>query len=544
MKFDLGFILKIAVVVSLTGMMAWAQSASDMDTEAEGYFSGSNGPGINPPPMTDEFLPGDFAVTDVGTDGVYRITPDGTVELITQGAPIDGPTGIVVDGDGNIIVGNETNENIHVIDPLGTVTFLANVTAHMSNIGDIDLDVNGDYIVVGTSAAVRVTPAGQVTVVHSGSPFTSLQAIAIHPTTGDMYLGNSNGVIWVMDPSGTITELVAAGPIDYIEGMEIDADGNIIVADENGDAVHLVTPTGTVTTVYSGTPLQAPEDICIDANGDYFVTDDPSAAGQDAIYKITPAGVCTPFAASTLYFDILDGIAYYETEITPPSFEVTLVPFTIPIQIPASGGSFEFYAFVTNNQTVAQEADLWTWMIDPSGVVSDPLMGPGTANLQPGTTGWYRAQNISGTGAPGMYSYVAMAGDAPDDVWASDTLVFEKLVTGDGPWVGNWNNWGDPIGDEVVNSPDGVPAEFSLHNAHPNPFNPTTAISYQLSAISFVNLSVYDLSGRKVTELVDGWQEAGSHEVIFNASNLASGIYLYRLNAGSFNASGKMILMK
>jgi len=87
-------------------------------------------------------------------------------------------------------------------------------------------------------------------------------------------------------------------------------------------------------------------------------------------------------------------------------------------------------------------------------------------------------------------------------------------------------------------------AEFSLHNAHPNPFNPTTAISYQLSAISFVNLSVYDLSGRKVTELVDGWQEAGSHEVIFNGSNLASGIYLYRLNAGSFNASGKMILLK
>ncbi len=89
-----------------------------------------------------------------------------------------------------------------------------------------------------------------------------------------------------------------------------------------------------------------------------------------------------------------------------------------------------------------------------------------------------------------------------------------------------------------------TPDEFALYQAYPNPFNPTTAISYQLAASSLVNLTVYDIAGRKVAELVNGWRNAGMHEVNFDASNLASGIYLYRLSAGDFTASGKMVLMK
>jgi hypothetical protein len=81
-------------------------------------------------------------------------------------------------------------------------------------------------------------------------------------------------------------------------------------------------------------------------------------------------------------------------------------------------------------------------------------------------------------------------------------------------------------------------------SASPNPFNPTTAISYQLSAVSFVNLSVYDISGRKVAELVNGMRDAGSHSVTFDGSGLASGIYLYRLTAGDFSAVQKLVLLK
>ena len=97
--------------------------------------------------------------------------------------------------------------------------------------------------------------------------------------------------------------------------------------------------------------------------------------------------------------------------------------------------------------------------------------------------------------------------------------------------------------EEIDLSPALLPEHLQV-STYPNPFNPTSAISYQLSALSFVNLSVYDISGRKVTELVNGQREAGLHEAIFDASNLPSGLYIYRLQAGDFTASGKMILMK
>ena len=89
-----------------------------------------------------------------------------------------------------------------------------------------------------------------------------------------------------------------------------------------------------------------------------------------------------------------------------------------------------------------------------------------------------------------------------------------------------------------------MPSQFALNPAFPNPFNPETVIGYQLPAFSFVNLSVYDVTGKLVAELVNGSRVAGSHEVIFNAVNLPSGLYIYRLDTGDFTAVGKMVLMK
>ena len=95
------------------------------------------------------------------------------------------------------------------------------------------------------------------------------------------------------------------------------------------------------------------------------------------------------------------------------------------------------------------------------------------------------------------------------------------------------------------NDPDNFPTEYSLQNNYPNPFNPTTTISYVLPKSSAVELSVYSLTGQKIQTLVNQEQAAGSYALTFDASNLASGVYFYRLNVvGEFSQVNKMILLK
>jgi hypothetical protein len=89
-----------------------------------------------------------------------------------------------------------------------------------------------------------------------------------------------------------------------------------------------------------------------------------------------------------------------------------------------------------------------------------------------------------------------------------------------------------------------IPYAWKLDQNYPNPFNPSTQINYQLSKLSKVSLKVYDLLGREVANLVNENQSAGPHNVKWNASRLATGVYFYRLVAGSFVQTKKMLLMK
>jgi Secretion system C-terminal sorting domain len=94
-----------------------------------------------------------------------------------------------------------------------------------------------------------------------------------------------------------------------------------------------------------------------------------------------------------------------------------------------------------------------------------------------------------------------------------------------------------------------TPASFALGQNYPNPFNPTTVISYQLSATSNVTLKVYGILGREVATVVNERQDAGSYNVTFDGSRLASGVYFYRLKAKSdkgrgFVSTKKVMLVK
>ena len=107
---------------------------------------------------------------------------------------------------------------------------------------------------------------------------------------------------------------------------------------------------------------------------------------------------------------------------------------------------------------------------------------------------------------------------------------------GDGTW------WPDLVGVRQV--PNSVPTKYTLSQNYPNPFNPTTNIKYSIPQSGFVTLKVYNMLGQEVATLVNQQQNTGEYNVDFNASNLASGVYMYRIQSGNISITKKMMLLK
>ena len=124
--------------------------------------------------------------------------------------------------------------------------------------------------------------------------------------------------------------------------------------------------------------------------------------------------------------------------------------------------------------------------------------------------------------------------DAGDPVSGFDP---DSTIVDMGAFYFHQSVWTRP--EQSVNTPSG-----SGLKAYPNPFNASTAISYQLLAVSYVNLTIYDIAGREVIKLVDSYEVKGLHEVTFDAKDLSSGVYFVRLTAGDFREARKMLLIK
>ena len=95
-----------------------------------------------------------------------------------------------------------------------------------------------------------------------------------------------------------------------------------------------------------------------------------------------------------------------------------------------------------------------------------------------------------------------------------------------------------------INGLNNIPIEYSLKQNHPNPFNPTTTISYSLPKSSYVIIKVFDINGREIKTLVNKEQNVGVYNVVFDATSLSSGLYFYTLISENFTSTKKMILLK
>ena len=101
----------------------------------------------------------------------------------------------------------------------------------------------------------------------------------------------------------------------------------------------------------------------------------------------------------------------------------------------------------------------------------------------------------------------------------------------------------------AVDNVSSVPEQFALHHNHPNPFNPITSLRYDLPEQAQVTLTIYNMLGREVSQLVNTVQEAGYRSVQWNATDsfgkpVSAGVYLYQIRAGEFVQTKKMVLLK
>jgi hypothetical protein len=147
--------------------------------------------------------------------------------------------------------------------------------------------------------------------------------------------------------------------------------------------------------------------------------------------------------------------------------------------------------------------------------------------------------------------YAALLHGQSSIVYGSNTSLYvgtgadlcAATITVNGAFSGGGTFCNSPV--EVETEKDlGIPKDFSLSQNYPNPFNPSTTISFAIPSQEFVTLKVFDILGRQAEVLINNLKAPGYYKINFNAGALPSGTYIYEINAGNFNETKKMILLK
>ncbi|MBU0519718.1 T9SS type A sorting domain-containing protein, partial [bacterium] len=233
----------------------------------------------------------------------------------------------------------------------------------------------------------------------------------------------------------------------------------------------------------------------------------------------------------------------------PPEVSINLHPVAPPITIPATGGEFEYIMEIDNNGDATAVFNCWVDVTFPYGLKSDPILGPMTILLEPGTSVTRtRTQGVPACAQSGPYWYNAYVGVSASRIYDMSSFPFSKLARID---IANekhenlhgWVNDGEPLDDFTNLAPkEAVHQQELTVSVSPNPFNPTTTISFNLPVASNVKLEVFHISGSRVRVGLAPirWYNSGCHSITFDGSNLPSGIYLYNLQIDAHSQTGKM----
>lgn len=285
---------------------------------------------------------------------------------------------------------------------------------------------------------------------------------------------------------------------------------------------------------------------CLDKDAGFVVQTEGTWTLNDMIYHRVPVDLIptTPLVEQNVPFHV-ELAAIYD-------FYVELTPFS-PTSFPAAGGVLDYNLEGGNSGFLFTPVDIWAEVMIPPSGEAITVMGP--IEDFPMNPGWSanrdRQLTVPGNAPEGNYILYAYIGDYDPGlptIYVVDRIFFDKSGTLDAAGGSTFEDVGESFIDLLSMDVQDVRVSPKLYQNTPNPFNPTTTLSFSLSIESNVNLSIYDISGRLVKTLIDKRLTAGDYDFSFDVtqgnSSLASGVYIYRLNAGEFGDCGKMVLLK
>jgi len=366
---------------------------------------------------------------------------------------------------------------------------------------------------------------------------------------GFMYWDGYFAGIFPMSPPGSLD--------DYIFIQALDEQGNCVILPD----------AALIYVAYDDESLRPGESLNV------IPTNDGLTAVVD-IYSNSPNESDKIYAKHIFWDGSLGG---------PIPLEVTLTPETSPIHIPPTGGSFQYDIAIADTTPVGGSFDAWIEATLPNGSTLE-ILSREEISITPGETinRLDVVQNVPANAPSGNYTYTLIIGQHDCQyAWVQDSFSFSKLSQWDYPvydggqdslaFVGarhasplhgdSWLLTGffDELSDEMQHptASGGAPSAPSTLDVSisPNPFNPTTTISFDLPVASFVELTVYNITGRNVgaqafvgarhaSPLHGGQYQPGNYTITFDGSGLPSGIYFVRLEAERISSVKKMVLLK
>jgi hypothetical protein len=247
-------------------------------------------------------------------------------------------------------------------------------------------------------------------------------------------------------------------------------------------------------------------------------------------------------------YDGFYGLEMYPAN-PPPDVSITISAGG-PIVIPNTGGSFDYNVEVFNNESGQAAFDAWIMVYLPDGIHFRPVLGPVSLTLPGGQSlSRDRTQDVPAGAPSGTYTYVGYVGFYPDAIADSSFFTFEKsagsLVESSGAgWYTSGNFFSGSILAVAVSILAVAVDEWDTLTCYPNPFNPLTTLQFSLQEGGIVDLSVFDVAGRKAVTLMDGYLEAGTHVIEFDGSRLASGVYICKLVTPEQMRQLKIVLVR